>query len=375
MESFAVYFKPRGSLASTISSDTLFGAICWGIQTLRLVDDVGTWLINQAMPPFAFSSLFPVWFDSNKKALIRCYPRPETFTLSISKGQQVVNNYQQLNKCSLKEAQQKVSEFAKPFGRIKYVSEKVFSDIIQGNLTPSNLLENLLVKNSEFELEAGILIKKCEYEQMTRNGLIQQQPSYVPVQHNHIDRLTGTTVEGMLFYQNEMFFQEGAGLWAFLRADRTMLDTYIRPALRYLSDTGLGANRTSGKGHFFISFEPLTSLPDVSNTNGTLMLSRYLPGKNEPLSTDKQPLAYRMETLRPKREQRIPVDIQNRITPPIYKRAIRIFEPGSVFPLTQKKEIYGRWAELVTPEEGSLVLQSGLSVSVFLRVEEDQDEK
>jgi CRISPR type III-A-associated RAMP protein Csm4 len=236
-------------------------------------------------------------------------------------------------------------------------------------------VESLLLGDGETILEGEILFTKKERDAFARIGEVKRLPSQVPVQHNQIDRVSGSTGEGMLFYQNEVFFQHGAGLWSMLRTSQAIFNSYIRPALRYLADTGLGAKRTSGKGHFYISYETMAALPASSKANGVLMLSRFLPAKDELINPEKHPLAYKLVTLRPKREQHIPAQVVGRATPPIYKRAVRAFEPGSVFPLTMRREIYGRLEELVTPAEGGPVLQGGFALPVFLWVEEEHDGK
>ncbi|RPH56819.1 MAG: hypothetical protein EHM81_12560 [Chloroflexi bacterium] len=185
------------------------------------------------------------------------------------------------------------------------------------------------------------------------------------MQHNQIDRMAGATVDGMLFYREETFFAPGAGLWALLRADEQDFARYIHPALRYLADTGLGADRTSGKGQFEITVESAPTLPRVKSPRAMMTLSHYLPviGEFDPQG---EPLAYALKTLRPKREQKYSRPLlDGQKSAPIYKQAVRVFEPGSVFPFKNKKELYGRLARL-TPAGQEAVFQSGATLMVYL---------
>ena len=73
MENYAIYFWPKGTLASMPGSDTIFGAVCWGIQLLERAD-VGGMLADFQPPQFAFSSPCPVYRRGDK--LLRFYPWP-----------------------------------------------------------------------------------------------------------------------------------------------------------------------------------------------------------------------------------------------------------------------------------------------------------
>ena len=154
-------------------------------------------------------------------------------------------------------------------------------------------------------------------------------------------------------------------MWCLVRADDEDMEQRIRPALRYLADTGLGADRTAGRGQFDIELTDPPPLPDAGpESNGWLTLSRYLPQRNEWQPTER-PLAYRLTNLWAKRERGYPQEEPTR-TSPVYKRRLRVFEPGSVFPLTVRKEIYGRLVPV--GESGWTIYQSGLAIGVPVRV-------
>ena len=128
----------------------------------------------------------------------------------------------------------------------------------------------------------------------------------------------------------------------------------------------LGANRSTGKGHFNFELAPAPPLPDAgAEANGWVSLSRYLPAVDE-LPIEGRPLAYRLSTLWAKRERKFVRPAPDQVTPPVYKRRLRVFDPGGLFPLKRRKAVYGRLAEVVPQEgDGWAVYQSGLTIPLF----------
>lgn len=353
MNTYAVYFKPLGGLATwPLASDTLFGAVCWGIRALGLMDDehLTDWLEKQkADPAFGFSHAFPFYAKGNTR--VRLYPRPANFQPSFA-------DFDVLAKTKAEKASVVVA--GKKFKRLNYVSEDILNQIAAGSLLPGAGLQAILSGSGQIVQKADALCTMSEASALP-DRLFEREP----MQHNQIDRMSGGTVEGMLFYRQETFFAPNAGLWALLRADEQDLIRYIQPALRYLADTGLGADRTSGKGQFEISVEIAPVLPHAKTPNAMMTLSHYLPGVDE-LDTLGEPLSYTLKILRPKREQKHPRLLSDgQKSAQIYKQAMRVFEPGSVFPLKTRKELYGRLARL-TPLEQEAVFQSGAALMIYL---------
>lgn len=375
MDTYAIYFWPKGTLASMPGSDTIFGAVCWGIQLLRLAD-VGRMLTNFDPPKFAFSSPCPVYRHGDLQ--LRFYPRPAWFRLvpdDIDQlAQQETRKDRLLNrKMALVQATQK----AKQFKKLTHFSESIFREVIEGKLKALDFCERLLKpgragnRDDQIEQIGLTAMSYAERAVVHPHGAINQ-PFLQPqaVQHNHIDRLAGATVEGLLFYDNEIFFAPNSGLWSLLRAEKTTLDQLIRPALRYLADTGLGANRTAGRGQFTIEVADAPPLPDAgASANGLVMLSRYIPKSGEWSATG-QPLAYNLITLTAKREKKFVRSVHGQTTPPIYKRRLRILEAGCVVPYQTQTDIYGRLVEVVPDEgDGHRTWQSGLAIGIRAKVE------
>ncbi|MEM4204194.1 MAG: hypothetical protein QXS54_09025 [Candidatus Methanomethylicaceae archaeon] len=360
MKTYAVYFKPCGALATwPLASDTLFGAVCWGIRLLGLMDDqrLTEWLENQLLTPrFAFSHALPAYYSG--KTVIRCYPRPANFYPTLPEADALAKELEQEQKRPLKQVRIQVAKVIKEFKKVLYVSEAVLTRVLSGQLTPAKVLKSFAQEDRSFFLRGGVLGSSNEDAVLPQRLYLTE-----PVQHNHIDRVGGATAEGLLFYREETYFAPGAGLWAVLKAVESDVDQYIRPALYCLSDTGLGADRTTGKGHFEIWVESFEFPFRSAQEKAMIILSHYLP---QPGEVDLHPenQAYILRTLRPRREKRFlrPLSPSQR-SDPIYKQSIQVFAPGSVFALQQKKEIYGRLIRL-TPEEDEPIYQSGASVVI-----------
>lgn len=377
METYAVYLWPRGSLASEVESDTLFGAVCWAIRVLGLTD-VGALLEGfNDRPRFAFSSAFPVYRrgDGENATAVRFYPRPLLPGLTPGQIDTLAEEEQRRRSPGgLKAAKVKVVEKAKQLEKKVYLSEALFAEVIRGQADTESLFRRFVAQGSrpqDIESVGNALITYNERRSLQKGGALKAIIGSEAVQHNQIDRVAGATVEGLLFFEQETFFRPGAGLWCVLRANPDDVEQLIRPALRYLADTGLGANRTTGKGHFCIEIDdqPL-ELPHADDPNAFITLSRYLP-RNGEWSPDGEPLRYVLLNLWPKREQKFPQPAPGRRTPPVRKRRMRVFAPGSIFPLAERRSLYGRLAEVVPAREGGhTVWQSGLAIPVFARLVE-----
>ena len=239
-----------------------------------------------------------------------------------------------------------------------YLSEALFGEVVEGRLDTLDFYERLLApgelanKNQPIEPVGPAAIGYAERQAVAPEGAFEQWLLETEaVQRNHIGRVAGGTVAGLLFYDNEIFFRPKAGLWCLVRTDKATLENRIRPALRYLADTGLGANRTAGKGQFDIEVTAAPRLPDAGEAaTGLVMLSRYIP-KPDDWPVTGRPLAYKMMTFIAWREKKFGRPAPGQATAPVYKRQLRMLAPGCVVPLHQGENgIYGR----LDPESGEM---------------------
>lgn len=364
MENYAVYFHPRAPLATwPLSSDMLAGAVCWGIRLLGLMDDAGLsgWLAaQQDQPKFAFSQALPAWLGNG--APIRFFPRPLSFYPSPADLEAFLRQASGTARQTDKKLRAEAAKKGKTIKRIAYISESALIALQNGALKPSHLFQ--IEQPEAGWAKVNNLLCSREEERLLQKKLDAQQPRLMEiaaVQHNSVDRVGGATVEGALFYKEEVFFARGAGLWAVLRASREDLENLIAPALRLLSDTGLGADRSVGRGFFDIQIEPLSGGLFNQPRPAMMTLSRYLP-QNEEVNLNGEPLAYHLRVIHPKREHRFLYGPAGSSRSVIFKQAVRMFEPGSVFPSAEVlKSIFGRWA-LLSPGGFPPIYQCGAAI-------------
>jgi CRISPR type III-A-associated RAMP protein Csm4 len=364
----AVYLRPRGPFSGLIGSDTLFGAMCWSLGTLGSDLDA----LFKTGPGFAVSQALPVRFGAAPQ---RFYPRPLTFDLAMNAAQALISKAAAAKKISAKKAFKEVAAAVKSLQQIGFFSEELFRQAAQGSLTPLQMVEEWLSANHATIRVGNLLMTSAEAQTWPVNISNIRTPLWgeAETQHNQIDRLAGATAEGLLFYETQIRFSDWGGFWVLVRAEsQQALDQQVLPALRYLANSGLGGNRSTGYGSFdLLGPDPLPDLPQAgANANAWMALSRYLPEAGEAISGS--PTAYRLTSLWPRREQKYPVSLPGQVTPPVYKRRLRIFEPGSVFPLSGDSPAwYGSLALLVGPDEGRTpVYQSGRAIPIRLYVPE-----
>jgi len=139
----------------------------------------------------------------------------------------------------------------------------------------------------------------------------------------------------------------------------------LLPALlRYLQDTGIGGERTSGKGHFRFSLqtEPL-QLPQPDQPNAWLSLSHYLPTASEVQAWQNAPFqpCYSLVHRRARYEAMFFGGQA------VYKPLRRLLAPGALLPLSEQHEVYGR-AVQSGQRAGHAVWVCGRALPAFARI-------
>ena len=358
METYAVTLQPQGSQVSPITSQTLFGAVCWAMQTLRVVD-VGDLLADFSRSPrFAFSSTFP--FIRGPNGMVRFFPKPASLAVQGIEELAVERSGMSTGRRFKREVK-KISADVKQMKSVAYLSQGLFAEICAGTRDGLALIRDW---GSEVEkIENALWLKQERQKVWSRVDTPDDLWRSADVQRNSVDRLMGATAEGLLFHENQTFYnRKSAGLWFVARADSEAWP-WLEAAFRYLADTGLGGKRTVGKGHFDITWQQADNLlPDVSDADSFVTLSQYLPsfagGRMEA-----NPIAYTLQVVRQKAENKFPGQEQMRI----YTGALHLFAEGSVFSLPEKRPTYGRIAKL-SEMNGRNVYYNGLALPVFAKL-------
>lgn len=377
MKTYAVYLRPKSSSASPISSDTLFGAFCWAIWGLKGKGGSGLEkMLNEfnKSPAFILSSAFP-YIQHGTDHRIRFFPKPllpelKSRQIELLAKKRMSTKYGSL---SYQHAIIEAAQQAKRFKSASYISEALLLELTSGKIDLLSLLKRFKKRGTldpdiEWDVE-NILITTAERKLIDSN---QEHNSFwgsATVQHNQIDRVLGSTVEGRLFFIFEETFMSDndlhSGLWFIVRTEQKEL---LESILRYLEDTGIGGERTNGKGHFTATIEDyeLPTAPD--HANSFVCLSRYIPNDGE-CDFNRSPLYYSLSSFRPKHESKL-----TGLGHHIYKGLIRAFDPGSIFPLSkEQKSFYGRILPVGRNADklGWPVWHNGMTIPLFLEVNDE----
>lgn len=212
-------------------SDALFGAIvqCW---QLLYNDD---WQALLTQEPFSVTTCFPVASGQ------RFYPVP----------------CGALDKALL----QAKGSVVKKWKRILYVSEPAFQGILKGNAPQDDCLlkDRFLAEHSEADLPETYDIE---------------------VPRIALDPASGSVVEGAFFYCTNRYMPPGDGLFFLARFTGSDAQRKFEAALNLLGDTGIGGDRSIGRGLFTWKREEF-SLELPKEADWHVSLSLYHPTRAE----------------------------------------------------------------------------------------------
>ncbi len=337
MQIHQIRLTPKSSIASFPASDTLFGAICWGMK--RMYDE--STLIEilkdfQESPKFVLSSAFPYIEDNGNS--IPFYPRPITSGVSTSDIEEMAK--------TKKEKVDVITDYKK-FKKAEYVSLSILEQMSNG-ATEKMIFQDYY--NRTVKLEGKMLMAEKEWTDSLK--LLYKNEH---VQKNSIDRLTMSTgEEGQTFYQTECFTSPIFKLHFLIKTNGI---DFFRPIFRYLEDKGIGGNRSTGKGRFGIDVLGEVSIGD-SNSLNFITLSRYIPDVSE-IELNSNAMFYEIFPYRSKVDSEAEFKGED-----IWKSRIMYLREGSCFEARKRKEFYGR-LPVVKEIDGQKIYQNGLAFPVF----------
>jgi CRISPR-associated protein Csm4 len=200
-----------------------------------------------------------------------------------------------------------------------------------------------------------LLITKDEYEKIKSKGKIFD--SRVTLK-NKIDRLSlSTALSGEIYYEEEVYLNpEVFNLYFFIM---TKDIEFFAPVFHWLSDTGIGGERTIGRGHYKIENEGEYPIPGAKNGASFITLSRYLP-KNDEVNWkginyyEFLPYHSRFDTMFLKGGE-------------FLKRKFIYLKEGAILSFRKKREYYGMLYQ-VAEFQGKTIYQNGLTIPVFAKV-------
>lgn len=349
MKTYTVKLLPVSAFQSFPSSDTLFGAICWGIKRLYGNNKLQEILkqLDADTPVFVLSSVFPLLENGNVS--IHFYPKSITPGLKTADIEDIARNIEGNDyKCAMVDVITKYKKYKKA----EYIAESLFLDIING-LGERSLFERYLKEG--INLIGSMLMKSEEYNSMWKDS---NQSAFMmsTVQKNSIDRLTMTTgEEGQTFYQSEIYASNIFHLHFLVKTGDI---EFLKPVFKYLEDKGIGGNRSTGKGRFKIEINGEKIFPDVHKMRTFIALSRFIPSNKE-INWDSNNNYYEIFPYRSKVESEGEFKGED-----VWKDKVMYVKEGSVLDAKTLKPFYGQ-CPVVKEIEGQKIRQNGLAFPVF----------
>lgn len=345
MKTYSVRLLPLSSFQSLPSSDTLFGAICWGIKRLygeeKLLETLKEF--NSGKPGFVLSSSFPLLQDKHGGS-VSFYPKPLNAGLSADDIEGIAKDA--IEKI-FKKAMKGIITKYKKFKKTEYFSDSLFCSAIKG-MTERQLFEDYV--SGKNKSVGSILLQDSEY---TSDSMSYKSAT---VQKNSIDRFTmSTSEEGQTFYQREIYTSNTFNLHFLIMTDTISL---LLPVFKYLEDKGISGNRSTGKGRFKVEVMGEKTLPIISNSKSFINLSRYIPQTDE-IEWEGNGNFYEVFPYRSKVESDGEFKGED-----IWKSRVMYLKEGSCLEAKDKKEFYGG-TPVVKEIGGHKIYQNGLALPVF----------
>lgn len=230
------------SIEETLRSDTLWGAILQ--KWFLLYDDEPGALCGHA--PFIVSSCFPVIGG------VRFFPLP------IGALDTVMENAARASRPD--------TPTVKQWKRVRYVAEPLFRRILGG-----------------VTLQLSDVARDQVYPMPQHRG--QPDTSVTPYQREErprirTDQMVGGVNKGDFFYCTDQYFEAGSGLFFLAEFENQTALSKFEAALRLLGDTGVGADRSTGRGCFTFDRADI-QLPRQTDSVTWLTLSLYHPTRDE----------------------------------------------------------------------------------------------
>jgi len=296
-----VRLMPTGRfLGGLPRSDTLFGALCWGIRWTH--DEPALLGLLEACdrgdPPFILSSAFP--FAEAENAPVYYLPRPLHWPTGSP------------------ERDLEGMKRAKLMRRTAYCSQSVFSQVIAGRPPALDVLA---------EPTGGCLAMPGEALPAVRD---------VDVDRNTINRVTGAVQEGRLFFGQETGVK-GGGAYFLIRMRDEAARPLVEAALRFMEDRGIGGDASVGRGQVRVAVEEGDLLPEDPTAPRYVTLSLLHPSAadRDHLASGAGNSAYRLV----KRKGR--VESLYAPTEQPWKTTLVMLAEGSVFPRDGNRAVYG----------------------------------
>lgn len=247
MNSYTVHIQMKSQMVTEFQSDTIFGHICWAINYLQwpLGDRLTTFLgafKPEAEPPLLVSNGFPKGY----------LPKPVIPPVSQDDLKEIIGDGNRVTQ----------SQKIKQIKKLTLIPQGIFDGLANETVTPKRLFKAL-------------------YEHYKDKALDMPMLQSV-VMHNTVNRATGHVASG-LYGQEETFFPgNGGGYVIYLKGD-FFSQAELERIFGFIATQGFGKEKSTGKGHFSFTIEPVIDLPRCESPNAFISLSSFIPTENDPV--------------------------------------------------------------------------------------------
>ena len=224
-----------GTSQTFIHSDTMYAAIMNAWACLGKEE----WIAHNQ--DFTISSLFPYFQETKNSEPIVFFPKPYHLNLREDSNPQ--------------------KDWGKKLKKIVFIDKETFEE---------NLNSNLNIDEDNFK--GKYLSKKL------KNGQSDFMESGISPR---IMKPRDEAADTSIFYMDKIYFKYYSGLYFIMDANSKMKEK-TAAALNYLSDSGIGTDRTVGQGKFEYSFDNI-EINVPNNSPYSLNLSLFCPENHEQL--------------------------------------------------------------------------------------------
>jgi CRISPR-associated protein Csm4 len=297
----SIQLSPEGPFSEIPRSDTLFGAICWGIRHSQGEETLEAVLARFADgdPPFLVSSAFPTVTHPDSGERLHLLPKPRL------PGP----------RSSDEEASDERIEALQAWKRIEYIPATLFAELARGERSGSDVVDGL--EASAVDIDGQTYERDWEFllPAESESGRPYETETRV---RNAVNRLTGAT-GGNLFERESVFFAEGAGLHVCVEG---AIDIVVE-ALAMLQDRGIGGGKSVGQGQFRLEgVEEVGRFPEAADAESFCTLSLCIP-QSDRLAELVRDGYYSVETRK---------GVVGKSGSDIWKRRVLALAEGSVLP-------------------------------------------
>ncbi|MBO7610440.1 MAG: type III-A CRISPR-associated RAMP protein Csm4 [Muribaculaceae bacterium] len=218
--------------AGTLHSDTLTSALA-AMRAMKGNDGD----LPQFLESFALSSAFPYYKDT------LFLPKP------AGKLNVTVNGWEE-------------KDYRKLLKKVKYVALPLWTELIKGT-------EQVVERN---QLHGEYLLNSPDADFV---------PPMVSDIHQRVTVPRTDNLNATPFAFEWTFFRENCGLYCLLDAENEEIENEVIGLFDELGEQGIGSDRNVGGGHFKIDSNEAIMIPEVTDSNATMLVSMYIPTEQE----------------------------------------------------------------------------------------------